>query len=136
MIRSSGGHGSTRGDWRSLVMGAARRQAARLCPGATASRARHRVGSVVRQDQRGPFLTALERARAAAFPAGDYVGQESFMRACEVRTLAHPAGGGRGVSVLDLCCGVAGPGRMITAESGCPYPGADHSAPPLAIAPR
>jgi ubiquinone/menaquinone biosynthesis C-methylase UbiE len=88
----------------------------------------------MRQDLRVPFLTALERARAAAFPAGEYVGQESFMRAGEVRMLAHCAGVGRGVSVLDLCCGVAGPGRMITAESGCGYLGVDHSASALAIA--
>ena len=88
----------------------------------------------MRQDQRAPVLTALERARAAAFPAGEYVGQESFTRAGEVRTLAQRAGVGRGVSVLDLCCGVAGPGRMITAESGCRYLGVDHSAGSLAIA--
>jgi ubiquinone/menaquinone biosynthesis C-methylase UbiE len=79
-------------------------------------------------------LTALEQARAAAFPADEYVGQESFVRASEVRTLAHRAAVGRGVSVLDLCCGVAGPGRMITAESGCRYLGVDQSAPALAIA--
>jgi SAM-dependent methyltransferase len=79
-------------------------------------------------------LTALERARAAAFPEGEYVGQESFMRAGEVRALAHRAGVGRGVSVLDLCCGEAGPGRMITAESGCRYLGVDHSGRALAIA--
>ena len=70
----------------------------------------------------------------AAFPAGEYVGQESFIRASEVRTLAHRAGVGRGVSVLDLCCGVGGPGRMIAAESGCRYLGVDHSASGLAIA--
>ena len=63
----------------------------------------------MRQDQRAPLLTALEQARAAAYPAGEYVGQESFMRASEVRTLAHRARVGPGVSVLDLCCGVAGP---------------------------
>jgi ubiquinone/menaquinone biosynthesis C-methylase UbiE len=80
------------------------------------------------------LLTALERARAAAFPAGEYVGQESFMRAGEVRALAHQAGVGRGVSVLDLCCGVAGPGRMITADSRCRYLGVDHSASALAVA--
>jgi SAM-dependent methyltransferase len=80
------------------------------------------------------MLTALERARAAAFPAGEYVGQESFMRAGEVLTLAHRARVGPGVSVLDLCCGVAGPGRMITAESGCRYLGVDHSASALAMA--
>jgi ubiquinone/menaquinone biosynthesis C-methylase UbiE len=77
---------------------------------------------------------ALERARAAAHPAGEYVGQESFMRASEVRTLAHQARIAPGVSVLDLCCGVAGPGRMITAESGCRYLGVDHSANALAAA--
>jgi SAM-dependent methyltransferase len=79
-------------------------------------------------------LTALERARAAAYPAGEYVGQESFMRAAEVRRLAHQARVGPGVSLLDLCCGVAGPGRMITAESGCHYLGVDHSATALATA--
>jgi cyclopropane fatty-acyl-phospholipid synthase-like methyltransferase len=77
-------------------------------------------------------LTALEQARATAYPAGEYVGQESFMRASEVRTLARRARVGPGVSVLDLCCGVAGPGRMITAESGCHYLGVDYSASALA----
>jgi ubiquinone/menaquinone biosynthesis C-methylase UbiE len=56
------------------------------------------------------------------------------MRASEIRTLAHQAGVGRGVSVLDLCCGMAGPGRVITAESRCRYLGVDHSASSLAIA--
>ena len=58
------------------------------------------------------------------------------MRAAEVRRLAHQARVGHGVSVLDLCCGVAGPGRMITAESGCDYLGVDHSASALATAQR
>jgi ubiquinone/menaquinone biosynthesis C-methylase UbiE len=88
----------------------------------------------MRQDQGAPVLTALERARAAAYPAGEYVGQESFMRAGEVRTLARQARIRPGVSVLDLCCGTAGPGRMITAESGCRYLGVDHSASALAAA--
>jgi ubiquinone/menaquinone biosynthesis C-methylase UbiE len=79
-------------------------------------------------------LTALERAQATAYPSGEYVGQESFVRAAEVRRLAHQARVGPGVSVLDLCCGVAGPGRMITAESGCHYLGVDHSASALATA--
>jgi len=56
------------------------------------------------------------------------------MRAGEIRRLAHQARAGPGVSVLDLCCGVAGPGRMITAESGCRYLGVDHSASSLATA--
>jgi SAM-dependent methyltransferase len=77
-------------------------------------------------------LAALERA--TAYPAGEFVGQESFMRAGEVRTLAHQARVGPGVSVLDLCCGVAAPGRMITAELGCHYLGVDYSAIALATA--
>jgi SAM-dependent methyltransferase len=79
-------------------------------------------------------LTSLELTQATAYPAGEYVGQESFMRAAEVRRLAHQARVGPGVSVLDLCCGVAGPGRMITAESRCHYLGVDHSASALATA--
>jgi len=56
------------------------------------------------------------------------------MRAGEIRQLAHQARVGPGVSVLDLCCGVAGPGRMITAASGCQYLGVDHSTSALATA--
>ncbi len=56
------------------------------------------------------------------------------MRATEVRALARQARIGPGVSVLDLGCGVAGPGRMITAESGCEYLGVDCSARSLASA--
>jgi SAM-dependent methyltransferase len=80
------------------------------------------------------LLTALERARAAAFPADQYVGQESFMQAGEIRELARQAGIGPGTLVLDLCCGTAGPGRMITAESGCRYLGVDYSGSALARA--
>jgi SAM-dependent methyltransferase len=88
----------------------------------------------VRKDQRAPSLTPLELAHAAACPVGEYMGQESFMRAGEVRQLAHQARVSPGVSVLDLCCGVAGPGRMITAESGCLYLGVDYSGSALATA--
>ena len=56
------------------------------------------------------------------------------MRASEIRTLAHQARIGPDVCVLDLCCGVAGPGRTITAESECRYVGVDHSASALAAA--
>ena len=70
----------------------------------------------MKQAQRAPLKTALERAQANAYPSGEYVGQESFVRAAEIRRLAHQARVGPGVPVLDLCCGVAGPGRMITAE--------------------
>jgi SAM-dependent methyltransferase len=56
------------------------------------------------------------------------------MRAREIRELAHRAGIGPGVPVLDLCCGVAGPGRLITAELGCRYLGLDSSAAAVDIA--
>lgn len=88
----------------------------------------------MRQDLRAPFLAALQRARAAAYPPGEYVGQESFMRASEIRQLARHARIAPGVSVLDLCCGVAGPGRLMVAEMGCHYLGIDYSASALSIA--
>ena len=59
----------------------------------------------MKQDERAPFVAALERAREAAYPPGEYVGQESFVRACEIRELAGRARIGPGVSVLDVCCG-------------------------------
>jgi SAM-dependent methyltransferase len=88
----------------------------------------------MRQDERVGFDEALERARRAAYPRGESVGQESFMRAQEIRTLAAQAGIGPGTRVLDLCCGVAGPGRMVTAERGCDYLGVDASASAIALA--
>ncbi|HET9858834.1 MAG TPA: class I SAM-dependent methyltransferase, partial [Nocardioidaceae bacterium] len=86
------------------------------------------------QDERARFDRALERARRSAYAAGEFVGQESFMRAGEILSLAAKAGIGPGVSVLDLCCGVAGPGRFITRELGCSYLGVDASPSAIAIA--
>ena len=88
----------------------------------------------MRQDVRAPFVEALGRARVAAYAPGEFVGQESFMRAAEIRALAVRAGIGPGVSVLDLCCGIAGPGRFITRELGCSYLGVDLSAGAIEIA--
>jgi ubiquinone/menaquinone biosynthesis C-methylase UbiE len=96
--------------------------------------ARDREGWAVRQDERAPFLTSLQRAREDAFPPGEYVGQESFMRAGEILRLADRAGIGPGVSVLDLCCGMGGAGRLITAELGCRHLGLDYSASAVEIA--
>ncbi len=88
----------------------------------------------MKQDERDPFDQALGRARVSAYPPGDYVEQESFMRAGEILALADRAGVARGVSVLDLCCGVAGPGRFITRELGCSYLGVDFSSSAIDIA--
>ena len=57
---------------------------------------------------------------------------EGFMTADEIRALAERAGIGPGVAVLDLCCGIAGPGLLLTRELGCDYLGVDAS--PAAIA--
>ncbi len=88
----------------------------------------------MKQDERDLFDKALRRAREAAYEPGEYVEQESFMRAGEIRALAERAAIGRGVSVLDLCCGVAGPGRFLTRELGCSYLGIDSSARAVDIA--
>jgi len=88
----------------------------------------------VRQDDRAPFDAALHRARVSAYAPGEFVGQESFMTAGEIRALAERAGIGAGVTVLDLCCGVGGPGRFLTRELGCEYVGVDASASAVAIA--
>jgi SAM-dependent methyltransferase len=86
------------------------------------------------QDDRAPFVVALQRAREAAYAPGEYVEQESLMRADEIRALAVRAGVGSGVSVLDVCCGIAGPGRFLTRELGCTYLGVDASAGAIDIA--
>ena len=88
----------------------------------------------MKQDERAPFVEALHRARVSAYAPGEFVEQEGFMRAGEIRTLAARAGVAPGVSVLDLCCGVGGPGRFITEELGCTYVGVDYSSSAISIA--
>jgi SAM-dependent methyltransferase len=88
----------------------------------------------MKQDERAPFAEALRPSRLSAYAPGEFVEQESFMRAGEIRDLATAAGIGPGVSVLDLCCGVAGPGRFITRELGCAYLGVDYSSSAIEIA--
>ena len=88
----------------------------------------------MKQDERAPFVQALQRARVSAYAPGEFVEQENFMLAGEIRALALRAGIAPGVSVLDLCCGVAGPGRFITRELGCAYLGVDFSSSAIEIA--
>ena len=90
----------------------------------------------MKPDERARLDRALRPARLSAYPSGEYVGQEGFMCATEILTLAVKAGIGPGVSVLDLCCGIAGPGRLLTRELGCTYLGLDASASAIAIARR
>jgi SAM-dependent methyltransferase len=56
------------------------------------------------------------------------------MLAEEILALARRAGIAPSVSVLDLCCGFAGPGWLIAQELGCTYLGVDYSASALEIA--
>lgn len=86
------------------------------------------------EDGRAAYDKALERARSAAYGVGEFVGQENFMLASEIRALAAEAHISETTSVLDLCCGVAGPGRLIACEFGCRYLGVDSSAAAVGIA--
>ena len=79
-------------------------------------------------------MAALQRARVEAYAHGEFVEQESFMTAGEIQALARVAGIDRGVTVLDVCCGVAGPGRFITRELGCDYLGVDLDASAIEVA--
>ena len=74
----------------------------------------------MRQDDRAPFDRALHRARVSAYAPGEFVGQESFMSASEIRALAVQAGVGAGVAVLDLCAASPGPGGSLRASSAVP----------------
>ena len=86
------------------------------------------------KDDRGAITDALGRAQRLAFGPDEYAEQESFLSASEILALAERAGVGPGVSVLDLCCGVAGPGRLVARELGCVYLGVDSSETAVAIA--
>lgn len=80
------------------------------------------------------LVDALAPAQRAAFGPGEYVEQESFVRASEILALAVQAGIGPEASVLDLCCGSGGPGRFIARELGCLYLGVDASDDAVAVA--
>jgi SAM-dependent methyltransferase len=88
----------------------------------------------VSRDERRSLVEALRPAQQVAFGPGEYVEQESFVRASELRALAARVGLGPGASVLDVCCGVAGPGRFVTREFGCAYLGVDKSEDAVALA--
>jgi SAM-dependent methyltransferase len=86
------------------------------------------------ESERRSYAEALRRAQESAFGRSEYVEQESFVRASEIRTLAQHADIVGGTSVLDVCCGVAGPGRFLTRGHGCNYLGVDASPGAVAIA--
>ena len=85
-------------------------------------------------DARETVDRALRAARVAAFAPDEFVGQESFMPASEIVRLAERAHIGPGTSVLDVCCGVGGPGLLLARRLGCAYHGIDASASAVRIA--
>jgi len=80
------------------------------------------------------FDPALDQARVSAYAPGEFVGQEGFMTAAEICALAVRAGVAPGVAVLDVCCGIGGPGRFLTGQLGCAYLGVDEGALAVALA--
>ena len=86
------------------------------------------------RDDRRSLVEALQAGKEAAFGPDEYVEQESFVRASEIRVLAQRAAIGPGSAVLGLCCGIAGPGRYLARELGCDFFGVDASAAAVAIA--
>ena len=91
-------------------------------------------GGDVSTDTPAPHAEALWRAQEVAHDSNEYVGQQSFMRAGEILALAREAGIAGGTSVLDLCCGIGGPGRLLTRELGCRYLGIDRDPDAIRIA--
>jgi SAM-dependent methyltransferase len=79
-------------------------------------------------------VAALAAARRRAFLPETYAGQESFVSAAEVLELARAAGVESGTRVLDLCCGVGGPGRLVAAATGCRLIGVDRDPGALVLA--
>ncbi|HLS44478.1 MAG TPA: class I SAM-dependent methyltransferase [Ornithinicoccus sp.] len=75
-------------------------------------------------DLAGPY----RRARRAAYGPAEFVDQHGFMRAGDIHALAVRAGITTDTTVLDLCCGTGGPGRLITRRLGCQLVGVDASA--------
>lgn len=83
---------------------------------------------------RHPTADALRSARRAAYGREEFVDQQGFMLARDIRSLAVGAEVGTATTVLDLCCGRGGPGRLITRELGCDYLGVDVDPAAVAVA--
>lgn len=79
-------------------------------------------------------VEALAQARTAAWPPGEFVGQENFMTAGEILDLAQRARFGPSTRVLDLCCGVAGPGNHVARHTGARMLGVDADAGAVRVA--
>jgi sarcosine/dimethylglycine N-methyltransferase len=74
------------------------------------------------------LVAALCPAHFQAHREGEYVGQESFMSACEILDLARAAGVDSRTRVLDLCCGSGGPALHLARQTACQIVGVDRSS--------
>ena len=83
-------------------------------------RLRPGAGAAVRQDDRTPFDRALRRARGSAYAPGEYVGQESFMTAAEIRALGSGPGSAPGSTCWTCAAASAVPGGCSRAISAAP----------------
>ena len=109
---------------------------ARASRGHYGDRACSGFSRAVSQDERRSLVEALRRGqRRHSAPASTSSRRASSARPRSAQ-LAEHAAIGPGVSVLDLCCGVAGPGRFLTRELGCDYLGVDSSESAVADRPR
>jgi len=73
----------------------------------------------MRQDDRAPLHRHCTRVRVGVRPWR--VRRAGELHDCrEIQALAVQAGIGPGVTVLDLCCGIAGPGRFLTRSWAAP----------------
>ncbi|MCS5720210.1 methyltransferase domain-containing protein [Herbiconiux sp. CPCC 205763] len=88
----------------------------------------------MKMSRRADIDAALHDARVAAYLPGQFVGQESFMTADAVLALARNAGIDADTRVLDVCCGIGGPGRLVVRTFGCTYSGVDADAEAVALA--
>lgn len=77
--------------------------------------------------QRARPTPAFHRARMTAYGTGQFVGQDGFLTADEIRVLAQAVGAGPGARVLDACCGSGGPAVYVARETGCRLVGVDLS---------
>ena len=89
----------------------------------------------MRQVERTAYDAALRPARVAAYPPGEFVGQESFMTRTEILD-AGPRGPRSAPGSRCWTCAAAwrGPGRLVTAELGCAYRGVDRSPDAIEVA--
>ena len=85
---------------------------------------------------RARYVEALQKARVAAFHPEEYVGQENFLSTAAILALARQAHIGPTTRVLDLCCGVGGPGNLIARERGSRHLGIDRDPHALELARR